>query len=345
MLTGETGSTDFPTTSGAYDASLNGGSDVFVSKLNSGLTNLLASTYLGGFYYDVGDSIVLDTSGKVYVMGETFSSDFPTKSGAYDTSYNSGYAVSDVFVSKLNSGLTNLLASTYLGGTNDDYGSSLALDASGNVYVTGATHSSDFPTKSGAYDTSYNSGYAVSDVFVSKLNSGLTNLLASTYLGGSDSDDSNSLTLDTSGNVYMTGYTISTDFPTTSGAYDTSFNGVYYDVFISKLDGDLSADDSTCKADNIDVDPGDLEVQTGDSADEKITIACADAVTPVSWETVKAKVKLGKDKVTVSPRSAVTDENGQALFTIHGVKGGKAKIEFKDATAGLKVIVKVKVIK
>ena len=81
------------------------------------------------------------------------------------------------------------------------------------------------------------------------------------------------------------------------------------------------------------------------SADETITITCADAITPVSWETVKAKIKTGKDKVTVSPRSAVTDEKGHAVFTIQGVKEGKAKIEFKDATAGLKVIVKVTVIK
>ena len=213
-----TTSTDFPTTGGAYNTSYNGGvADVFVSKLNSGLTSLLASTYLGGSGQDNGFSLALDTSGNVYVTGYTVSTDFPTTSGAYDTSFNvSGY--NDVFVSKLNSGLTSLLASTYLGGSSEDSGYSLALDTSGNVYVTGTTWSTDFPTTSGAYDTSHNGQY---DVFVSKLNGGLTSLLASTFLGGFGTDVGRSLTIAPSGNVYVMGVTKGA-FPTTSGAYDTS---------------------------------------------------------------------------------------------------------------------------
>ncbi|MBF8275473.1 MAG: hypothetical protein HW390_546 [Candidatus Brocadiaceae bacterium] len=233
-VTGWTWSTDFPTTSGAYDTSYNG-ADVFVSKLNSGLTSLLASTYLGGSGFDLGYSLSLDTSGNVYVAGLTSSADFPTTSGAYDTSYN-GY---DVFVSKLNSGLTSLLASTYLGGSSADVGYSLSLDTSGNVYVTGETESTDFPATSGAHDTSYNGGDR--DVFVSKLNSGLTSLLASTYLGGSSDDMGYSLALDTSGNVYVTGLTRSTNFQTTTGAYDTSYTGGYSDVFVSKLNSGLTS--------------------------------------------------------------------------------------------------------
>ena len=247
-VAGSAFSSNFPTTIGAYDTTFNGGDydvDVFVSKLDGGLTSLLASTYLGGSGYDEGYYLALDTSGNVYATGRTYSSDFPTTSGAYDTSRNVNW---DVFVSKLDGGLTSLLASTYLGGSGYDgsedgiHGYSLVLDTGGNVYVAGYTESTDFPTTSGAYDTSYNSGSSSGgDVFVSKLNGGLTSLLASTFLGGSNGDSGNSIAIDKSGNVYVTGYTYSTDFPTTSGAYDTSFNGGTYDVFISKLDSNLSA--------------------------------------------------------------------------------------------------------
>src|SRR3990172_7957558 len=237
-------SLDFPTTSGAYDTSRNNYGDVFVSKLDGGLTRLLASTYLGGSSIQRGNSLALDTSGNVYVTGFTYSRDFPTTSGAYDTSYNGGGGFyvygADAFVSKLNSGLTSLLASAFLGGYSYEEGYSLALDTIGNVYVTGETRSANFPTTSGAYDTSQNGGFYDYNVFVSKLDGGLTSLLASTYLGGSSHDRGDSLALDTIGNIYVTGETRSTDFPTTSGSYDTSFNGGDYDVFVSKMDGGLT---------------------------------------------------------------------------------------------------------
>jgi len=235
-ITGSTYSSNYPTTPGAYDESHNGYDDIFVSRLDSNLSNLLASTFIGGSESDRGLSIVLNRDENVYVTGWTESSDYPTTPGAYDESYNSGYE--DVFVSKLDSSLGNLLASTFIGGSEDDRGNSIALDGDGNVYITGETWSFNYPTTSGAYDESYNGGW---DVFVSKLDSNLSNLLASTFIGGSSEEDrGRSIALDGDGNVYITGETQSSDYPTTSGAYDESYNG-YADVFVSKLDSNLTS--------------------------------------------------------------------------------------------------------
>ena len=235
-ITGKTTSSNFPMTTSAYDVSYNGGGDAFISKLNGELTSLLASTYLGGtdFYYDdYGHSITIDSSGSIYISGYSNSSYFPMDTETYDTSYNGS---KDIFVSKFSGDLTSLLASTYLGGANSDYGHSISIGPSGILYVTGYTNSSDFPTTIDAYDTSYNGN---DDVFVSKLSGDLTSLLASTYLGGSDSDHANSITIDASGNVCVAGYTYSSDFPTTTEAYDISYNDSE-DVFLSKLSGDLT---------------------------------------------------------------------------------------------------------
>ena len=158
----------------------------------------------------------------------TESIDFPTTFGAYDTSHNGN---SDVFITKLNSSGSVLLYSTFLGGMGYDEYSYIAVDGSGNAYVTGATNSSDFPTTSGAYDIGYNGG---ADVFLTKLNFSGSALLLSTFLGGTGNEGGYGIAVDGSGNAYVMGLTNSSDFPTTSGAYDISFNGGG-DVFITKL--------------------------------------------------------------------------------------------------------------
>ncbi|MGC8892422.1 MAG: SBBP repeat-containing protein [Candidatus Saccharicenans sp.] len=174
---------DFPTTAGAYDRTYNGQYDIFVSRLSNDLSTLEASTFIGGKGSDYVNGLVLDSFGNVYLAGFTNSTDFPVLAGAFQNSYRGGDY--DSFVLKLSPALDNLLASTYLGGSGTDYGASLILDSSYNVYVTGTTDSSDFPVTPGAFSTIYRGGY---DAFIAKLSNSLDSLIASTFIGGSDYD-------------------------------------------------------------------------------------------------------------------------------------------------------------
>jgi PKD repeat protein len=235
-ITGETKSADFPTTAGAFNRSYGGGGvqDGFVAKLNAAGTDLVYSTYLGGAGEDQGRGIAVDGSGNAYITGETKSADFPTTAGAFNRSYG-GSGRFDGFVTKLNAAGTDLVYSTYLGGTGQDYGHGIAVDGSGNAYITGSTASADFPTTAGAFNRSYG-GSGSEDVFVTKLNAGGTALVYSTYLGGADTDMGYDIVVDGSGNAYITGSTWSADFPTTTGAFQRSYgSGGWQDSFITKL--------------------------------------------------------------------------------------------------------------
>ena len=230
-VTGFTGSTDFPTTTGAYQTT-NGGGGAFVSKLNAAGSALAYSTYLGGSSLSIGFGIAVDSSGNAYVTGFT-SGNFPTTAGAYQTTAGGNR---DVFVSKLNVTGSALVYSTYLGGNKDENGNGIAVDSSGSAYVTGNTYSTNFPTTTSAFQTTYNGG----DAFVSKLNAAGSALVYSTYLGGSSYDGGDGIAVDSSGNVYVTGDTSSTDFPTTTSAFQTTTSG-YTDAFVSKLNAAGSA--------------------------------------------------------------------------------------------------------
>lgn len=231
-VTGYTESSDFPTTNGCYDDTYNGGSmDVFIFKLSSDGSSLSYSTFVGGENEDKAYGIEIDSSSKVYVTGGTNSSDFPTTQGCYDDSHNDNY---DVFVFVLNSNGTSLNYSTFVGGEETDGGLDIVIDSNKNVYVTGMTRSSDFPTTFGCYDSSIN-GYG--DVFVFKMNSQLSSLTYSTFVGGNDQQWGYGITLDQNNNPTVTGKTESTDFPTTNGCYDDSYNGGSSDVFVFQLLG------------------------------------------------------------------------------------------------------------
>ncbi len=233
VITGATGSTDFPTTPGAYDTTYNGGGlDVFVTQLNSAGNALLYSTFLGGNWNDVGRSVALDGAGYAFLTGYTYSLDFPTTPGAFNNRYGGGNW--DGFVARLSVSGSSLVYSTFLGGTYMDVPQSLALDRYGHAIITGGTDSSDFPTTPYAYDYHFNGGYQ--DVFITCLNSAGSALLYSTFLGGEDNDSGLDLALDIAGNVSVTGYTASHNFPTTADAFDSSFNGDYLDAFIARLD-------------------------------------------------------------------------------------------------------------
>ena len=193
---------------------------------------LAYSTFVGGSGYDGGEGIAVDGSGNAYVTGWTFSSNFPTTSGAYDTTFNKGDGYTDVFILKLNAAGSFLTYATFIGGSQyADWVGGISVDGTGNAYIVGWTDSLDFPTTPGAFDTSYNGN---SDVFVLKLNATGSSLTYSTFIGGSGGDSGQGITVDSSGNAYVTGMAGYLDFPVTPGAYDTSYNG-NAEVFLLKL--------------------------------------------------------------------------------------------------------------
>ncbi len=233
---------EFPTTAGAYNTT--SGSVVFF-KLNpagNGAADLLYSTYLGTGLNEYGWGIAVDAAGVVYLTGGTESADWPTTPGAFDTTHN-GFG--DVFVSKLNpagNGAADLLYSTYLGGWYiDNGGYAIAVDDAGDIYVVGDTYSEGFPTTPDAFQVTKQS---YPDLFVTRLRpqgAGAADLVYSTYLGGNDMDYGRGIVVGSGETIYIAGYTRSSDFPITAGAYDTTFGGgtcgsyPCYDAFVAKL--------------------------------------------------------------------------------------------------------------
>ncbi len=241
-VAGEAGSTNFPGTSGGAQASRGGGyyADAFVAKLSNDLRRIIQATYLGGNDADLAYAIAFDSSGNVYVAGDTRSTDFPGTSGGAQATHGGGYYY-DAFVAKLNSSLTSIIQATYLGGSGDDIAYAIAFDSSGNVYVAGDTGSTNFPGTSGG--AQQNKGGSV-DAFVAKLSNDLKSIIQATYLGGSYIDSARAIALDSSGNVYVAGYTVSYDFPGTSGGAQATHGAGVVDAFVAKLTGDLAGGSS-----------------------------------------------------------------------------------------------------
>ncbi len=239
FIAGNTHASDFPTTQGAYNRDPKGKSDVFIAKFDNDLKTLLASTLIGGDEDECAYTMLFDPRGYVYVAGYTSSKNFPTTSNAYDEDYNGGDG--DAFILKMDKDLKTLVSSTYLGGSDmeEDWRSpELVQDGDGNIYIAGNTASDDFPATTGVFQEKYRGGRR--DVFLSKFDPDLKELLASTFLGGSgDESLGRSLCIDVKKNeICVGGYTYSPDFPISQDAYGREISG-NLDGFISKLSMDL----------------------------------------------------------------------------------------------------------
>ena len=232
FVTGNAWSTNFPT-SNAYQGSNSGSADVFLTKFSSS-GSVQWSTYLGGSSYDYGYGVATDGNGNAFVTGNTESTDFPTSSATYAS--NSGDV--DVFLTKFSSS-GSVQWSTYLGGSSTDHGNGVATDGSGNAFVTGYTWSFNFPTSNAAY-ASHSGAYV--DAFVMKFSSS-GSVQWSTYLGGSNTDRGHGVATDGSGNVFVTGYTHSFNFPTDNAAYASHSGSA--DAFVAKFSSSGSMQWST----------------------------------------------------------------------------------------------------
>ncbi len=264
-LTGTTLSADFPTTPEAYRGTCGRSQDVFVLKLSSDLSSLLASTCFGSTGDDEGHDVALTPEGDVVVVGYAGGSDFPVQGGFFRGTYDDGEA----FIARFSSDLSTLGVSTFLGGDFVDRARVVSVLPDGRVVVAGETNSSDFPTTTGPYGETGGPNTFNTDVFVSVLLPNLSGLSGSTYLGGNLLDELWDLTVDGDGNVYIVGYT-GGGFPVTEGVYTGSGRG-----FLAKLSPNLQLlkstvlDGSRAKAVALSLE-GDIFVG-GDIYDDPVT--------------------------------------------------------------------------
>ena len=240
----------YPLSAGAFQINYMGGTgyggDISISKFNPSGSNLLYSTYLGGTGNESAESIIVDNLGELVIFGRTHSIDYPITTGVLQTSNAGNF---DLIITKLNTTGTALVASTYLGGLqddgvnggfflgglhynySDDLRGSVIVDDSNNVYIAGSTTSANFPVTSGCFQNSLN---GMQDACIAKLNSSLSALIFSTYFGGSSNDGAYSIALNSNNQLYVTGGTNSSDFPTTAGSFHSTAQGGV-DGFLSLL--------------------------------------------------------------------------------------------------------------
>ncbi len=238
-IAGATNSSDFPVTAGTVQPIKRNGFDSFITKIRSDGKDLIYSTFLGGSADDGASSIALNPDGEAYVTGGTNSPDFPVTRGVFQPSFAGGGALGgDAYVARLDSLGKSLAFSTFLGGTGPDQGSSIAVDLSGNAYIAGRTSLAGsvgspptFPLLK-PLQSSYGGGF--SDGFLSCVNSSGASLVFSTFLGGIDFDTADAVAVDLLHNVYITGNTLSANFPTFNSA-QPSIGSSLSDAFAVKI--------------------------------------------------------------------------------------------------------------
>lgn len=226
-VTAITSSSDFPTTNNSFDRTYNGDADCIIFKLDTNGSTLLFSTFIGGSSYESPKAIAIDSSTNICIAGETGSYDFPIVVNAFSGTRS---GLIDCFVLKLSNNGSLLLCSTFIGGARNDTSSSMTLDDEDNFYVVGLTNSYEFPVTKNAHDRTYN---ALGDCIVFRMAANCSTLIHSTFLGGGAIDKGYSIAVDDNNSAYVTGYTYSTNFPITAGAYDDT--NEFSSSFISKL--------------------------------------------------------------------------------------------------------------
>jgi hypothetical protein len=230
-LAGVTDSVDFPVSDGALNRDFSGRADAFVTKLDATGTQVLYSTYLGGPKVDVAIGIDVDTEGAAYVVGYTASHRFPTTRGAAQRRFGGGPG--DAFVTKLDPSGSRIVYSSFLGGGGDDVAFIAPVDEADTLFVEGWTGSEDFPISDDAFQDTYGGGPY--DAFSTRFDAAGSELLYSTYVGGSGDDGGWDAELDTSGRIHLTGSTDSRDFPVTPGAFQPRYGGGRTDAFVLVL--------------------------------------------------------------------------------------------------------------
>jgi uncharacterized repeat protein (TIGR01451 family) len=317
-VTGVTSATNFPITPGAFRSSSGGATDAFVTKLDVAGTSLVYSTYLGGNSFDNGNGIAVDHYGNAYVTGITVSSNFPRVNPIQPI--KSGGA--DAFVTKLNAAGTAPTYSTFIGGSGTDAGRSIAVDLSGNAYLTGDTASSNFPTKNALQPTF---GGGPRDAFITKLNGSGSAFIYSTFYGGSNDDGGVGMAIDKSGNTYVSGSTASPNFFTTADAIQTSLVGDR-NAFLVKLNSNgasriFSSYLSSISGGDVALDLFGNAYVTGSASPSLITTPGAYQILPSSGDDAYI-MKIGNRGVRCLDGTETTQDNdGDGLYDCWETEG------------------------